>query len=411
MSADDAAAAAEEPAARSGGAAGTLRSLLRTLGGFLLIAGGLVAAAVALVLLAGDVPLGAAGVGLVAAGGLVGGGKLVFGDGKEAGADGDGRDGAAAAAEEGEGSASPASWLGALTGAALSGAIQLWALVWMTAFTGGAVYVGWKTVEFARQGSTTGAAVYGALTLLLGGVVAHRLSLVWRKRREERRDYRKEPGAYRGEWATPRFRTSGFPLTAGVWRMTTSVDSWRWIFLGVLFNWGLVGTIAVLASPVVLLPGFLFVAAGLWFAVVLYQGARHRLRYDPALFTLEELPPRLGGTLSATLETGLDPREVPEDGFHVVVSCDRRKPGLPRESTRYENVWYSEARVEPEAADPTTLSFDFELPEDAPPSTLGRLPARVVWRLQARADDLEPAWEQHVEVPVFPPDEDAGEES
>jgi hypothetical protein len=247
----------------------------------------------------------------------------------------------------------------------------------------------------------------GGMGVAALGVVGRMLWKGRTQQREEAHTYEKPPGAYREAWSTPRIVATRFP---------TSVRSWPRMLVGTALGWGV--TITAVVSFILPMTreggtgmGLVAVAltcliwgTSLYFTYKIYEGVRHRRHYDRGVFEMEEVPARLGGRVSGTVHTGMDPGQQPAEGFTVSLECTRRSPGGQGDSTTYRTRWSAES--EPNAqlgtGDGLALDVDFALPADQPPSTLEFTDDRVFWHLDVEAPDADPPYEQSFEVPVFP---------
>ena len=257
------------------------------------------------------------------------------------------------------------------------------------------------------------------LALVFLGVAGSFLLMGWRTWRQSTHTYEREPGAYRSEWKTRRLLATTILPNVELWPgfAKARVESWIDTTVGALIGWLAVGAVAYfiiwppLREGLVVravfggLIGFVPLASAAWCSFLLYKAARHRRQYGRAEFVMDEMPAVLGGTLSGTVYTGMSKRDRPARGLRVALKCVERTKGFHGAGPRYRRLWSAAERLRGRGQDgreEVVLTVAFDLPDDQPPSTIEKLKARVIWRLEIAAHEAKLPYEQYVEVPVFP---------
>lgn len=291
-----------------------------------------------------------------------------------------------------------------LIGWAISGVVSLWFVAYVSAFLGGGVYLGyWALRMYRDEGFSLKVVLLGGGALLVLGLVGAFVLSWWRQRRESRHSYEKAPGAYRRAWSSPRMEATGCLPSVEVLGgfASTSIESWRNVLMWTILAWTAVVLLAVYTGWAAAFLAAPIAASGAFFALLLYRGARHRLRHGTAVFEMDTWPATMGDRLSGTVDTGVPLDDRPSDGFHVVLTCYERKG-----RSSYRTRWYAEDQVSGQPGPEGTLSLPvaFDLPDDEPPSTLERTSTRTIWRLEVQTDALDPPYHPYFDVPVFPAD-------
>lgn len=164
----------------------------------------------------------------------------------------------------------------------------------------------------------------------------------------------------------------------------------------------------------------LFPASGLLLGWLAVKQVLHRWKFGRSTLVMETMPGRLGRRLRARLQTGVPSEEVPEDGFHVRLSCYHRYVRVTRDSdgttdrdVKKDLKWRDEKhmRGRPLAdGQGTEVPISFEVPPDLPPSPPYKTEDRILWELDASAELSGLDYEGSFEIPVFEP-ADAGSPS
>lgn len=165
----------------------------------------------------------------------------------------------------------------------------------------------------------------------------------------------------------------------------------------------------------------LFPLIGLGFAAAVgYQWLRAR-KYGKSRLELDRLPARLGRPVGGLIATGVDAGDGPEEGFNVQLTCFRQYVTYRRDSDgdRTKKIerdvkWRDEAHVRGRPhgnGSKLEVPFSFEIPDDALASTPLKKETRMLWEVQITADVPGIDYQAAFEIPVFPPDEVAQEET
>lgn len=158
--------------------------------------------------------------------------------------------------------------------------------------------------------------------------------------------------------------------------------------------------------------GGVLVASALVFKTV--KEAAQLRKFGESAFVMAPGSAKLGGALEGVVETSIPYDRMPEGGFRLVLSCERRWEEHTTESSasptrtilRVDDIWTTEAHVEPEAAGAgLAAKVTIPIPDDLPPSTLGRENEGVFWELEihGRAPGLDYA--AGFSVPVLAADQ------
>ena len=163
----------------------------------------------------------------------------------------------------------------------------------------------------------------------------------------------------------------------------------------------------------------LFPAAGLVLGWLAVKQVLHRQKFGVSTLVMETMPGRLGRRLRARLRTGVPPDSVPDDGFHVRLSCYHRYVRVTRDSdggtdrdVKKDLKWRDETHMRGQSrADGTgtEVPISFEVPADLPPSPPYETEDRMLWELDASAELSGLDYEVSFEIPVFEPEDTAAE--
>jgi membrane protein implicated in regulation of membrane protease activity len=148
-------------------------------------------------------------------------------------------------------------------------------------------------------------------------------------------------------------------------------------------------------------------AGALVLALVGYRIWRRR-RFGKTTFSMDTRPGVLGGPLCGVLHTGVRAQDAPDDGFHVTLSCYRRR--IVRNSDGDRDVkrtllWRDEeqmAPLSPSAGEALDVPVVFEIPDGLPASTPEKTATRCMWSLEVSAAVPGVDYRAMLEIPVFP---------
>lgn len=161
-----------------------------------------------------------------------------------------------------------------------------------------------------------------------------------------------------------------------------------------------------------------FVAAGATIVATMlsFAAIRDHLRYrkfGATTFVMRPGSARIGGALAGRVETSMSYDRQPSGGFSLTLLCERRweertsaASGQPtRTVRRTETIWRAAAQAKPEAAGQGLAArVAFDLPDGAPPSTLGDANEGVFWELRVAAEAPGMDYGAQFLVPVLAPD-------
>lgn len=192
--------------------------------------------------------------------------------------------------------------------------------------------------------------------------------------------------AQRSDWATGQILAEGerrrglYVLAAIVW------GGFAVCALGVALIWGDIAW-------------FVFAGAAPIAVLIAAQAARdgmRRRKFGRSLFLMQSPPARLGAVFEGDVQTSLPYDRMPQNGFQLELACIRRWEeqsnvsggGRPSTVQRTETLWRDAAPAKPAAGANGGLKAPvrFQLPESAPPTTLGRENVGIVWELTVQAD-------------------------
>lgn len=150
----------------------------------------------------------------------------------------------------------------------------------------------------------------------------------------------------------------------------------------------------------------------------IYRWMRRR-KYGNTVLELETVPGVLGGRFTGVVRTGMKAENVPEEGFHVTLTCFRRRvrSGGDDEGRRVHltPLWRDEKplRGRPytaeDGAQRMEVPVSFALPDDQPESTPVERENRHLWRLDVEAETPGIDYSEQLEVPVFDVEDGGGE--
>ena len=152
----------------------------------------------------------------------------------------------------------------------------------------------------------------------------------------------------------------------------------------------------------------IFATIGLSLMGLVGYWKRRQQRFGETTFDMDTVPGVLGGPLCGVLHTGVQTQDAPDDGFHVKLSCYRRR--MTRDSDGDRSVdrtllWRDEKQMKP-LATPASETLDvpvvFEIPDGKPPSTPEKTPNRYMWALEVSAAVPGVDYRAVLEIPVFP---------
>lgn len=197
-----------------------------------------------------------------------------------------------------------------------------------------------------------------------------------------RRQWRQDRWQRRPDWVTGRITTEE-TRTGGLLR--GAAVAWQ------VFAWGFVAvSLLWLDLPWIILAGPVVVAQLLTVAAV--RAALLRRKFGPSTLQLHHTPVFLGERLLGTVETGVQERHGPPDGFRVRVACEHRVEYEDRDDhthIRSTVLWEHEHRVDGQSAPglPRRLHvpLDLPLPDDQPSSTLDSDREGIFWELTVSA--------------------------
>jgi hypothetical protein len=149
-------------------------------------------------------------------------------------------------------------------------------------------------------------------------------------------------------------------------------------------------------------------------AVLTLRRIWHRRKYGTSTLVMDTMPARPGQTLEARLQTSVAPSDAPGDALQVQLTCYHRTSGGDDTSPSWLQEWQSETTVTEyfslgsqsgtAADDSVEVPISFDLPDDAPPSTLEKKSNRIAWILEVSAETSGLDYQSYFEIPVFEPD-------
>ena len=129
-------------------------------------------------------------------------------------------------------------------------------------------------------------------------------------------------------------------------------------------------------------------------AVLTLRRVWHRRTYGTSTLVMDTMPARPGQTLEARLQTSVAPSDALGDALQVQLTCYQRSSGGDDTSPSWFQEWQSETTVTEyfssgsqsgtAADDSVEVPISFDLPDDAPPSTLEKKSNRIAWILPTR---------------------------
>jgi hypothetical protein len=214
-----------------------------------------------------------------------------------------------------------------------------------------------------------------------------------------------EPWMVRPEWHDSRFEEEA-PRDAGIMWMAIIWNLIAWPIAFAAIRQELLSPEPDRAVVMVLLFPLMGVVLG---GVALRQFLRRR-KFGRTVLQLDTMPVPLGGSLRARFETNIPARDPPPEGFHVMLSCYRRKVVQSSSSSgsstsvELKLCWRDEKRMRGIPFDAGTrlaVPVSFDVPHDQPQSTAERTGNRILWRIEVEAEVPGVNFQSQVEIPVF----------
>jgi len=134
----------------------------------------------------------------------------------------------------------------------------------------------------------------------------------------------------------------------------------------------------------------------------------HQRTFGTSILEMDTMPARLGHTLEARVQAGIDTGTTQQDPFDVTLTCYHRRTS--GDDTSWRTVWKAETKERGRRAlDARAKSTDgkseipisIELPGDAPPSTPEKKRNRIAWVLEVSAERRGIDYQSYFEIPVF----------
>ena len=149
-------------------------------------------------------------------------------------------------------------------------------------------------------------------------------------------------------------------------------------------------------------------------AVLTLRRIWHRRKYGTSTLVMDTMPARPDQTLEARLQASVAPSDAPGDALQVQLTCYHRTSGGDDTSPSWLQEWQSETTVTEyfssesqsgtTADDSVEVPISFDLPDDAPPSTLEKKSSRIAWIFEVSAEMNGLDYQSYFEIPVFEPD-------
>lgn len=268
-----------------------------------------------------------------------------------------------------------------------------------------------KGAPWQQAAMFAGAGAAFVLGSLFGVVGAFRRRAQRADRERLREKHADAPWNVRPAWRDGRIETAEQDSTYGslfFFALLWNAFSWPFAYFVFFKGAGEGDAWIVLLFPAIGVGMLLFVA---------YQFVRRR-KFGNTVLELETLPGILGERLTGRVKTGVKAEAASEEGFHVALSCYRRRVRYRRDSDgdRHKEVdldllWRDEKRLRGrpytagDGAQKLEVPVSFALPQGEAPSTPFKRENRILWRLDLDADLPGIDYGVELEVPVF-----AGEE-
>lgn len=260
---------------------------------------------------------------------------------------------------------------------------------------------GFRMPRRMAMGLLSSVVVCGGLILLLFGIRAKKEAIRMSAARGESDE---KPWLQRKDWAAGRIISSS---KKAAWLL--------WIF--VFFWCGASGAISLVVVPAQLHQGnhaalvaLVFPVIGLALIFFVWRTTLAWRRFGKSIFGMPAVPAPAGGALEGEIQVRGKLR--PEHGWHLTLSCIRRKTTGPTNNLRTTEkiLWQDEKWLRPDLlkkdATTTVIPVYFQLPGDKPEST-PQTGDGSHWRLEAWARLPGPNFHAAFEVPVFRPPEPA----
>lgn len=228
-----------------------------------------------------------------------------------------------------------------------------------------------------------------------------------------RQEHADEPWKVRPEWRDGRFEAERRRITDKL-LLAVVFNLVGWPLAFVVLRSELFGPDPEYAALLVLL----FPLLGTLLGWLVAREILHHRKFGRTVMELDPMPVPLGGRLRGRVETGIRARDAPSQGFHVSLSCYRRRvvrstdsDGGSKRKVELDLLWRDEKRMEGVPFDAglrLSVPLSFDVPRDEPESTPERTENRILWLVGIHADLPGLDYEANLEVPVFDLGEAAG---